>query len=108
MAFPRRLTNSRYLANDSGSKGCPRSLARLATICRLFVGDACTGKTGQREDLDVTEAGLATPAGEIAAGEVEGVTAIDGICLLILPVTAPLTGSIHGSLAKANAAPPKC
>jgi hypothetical protein len=38
MAFPRRLINSRYLANGPGSKGCPRSPARLAiylwAICR--------------------------------------------------------------------------
>jgi hypothetical protein len=41
------------------------------------VGDRGTGQAREREDFDVSEAGLPTSDGEVAAGVVEGITVLN-------------------------------
>ena len=47
------------------------------TFSNLFVGDGSARRPGQRNDLKVVKAGLATPAGEVRTRVVESITEFD-------------------------------
>src|ERR1700694_1419126 len=71
--------------------------ACLSSTPAIFGGDSCAGRTGQWDGLDVAEAGLATPPGEIAAEESGGVTGEPWFTEWTFPVNLSL-GAPSGQL----------
>ncbi len=67
----------RLLLRMDGSRPARAFAGLCAENGELLESDAGTRRTGQRQDLNILEACLSAPFGEVAAGEVEGVAELD-------------------------------